>query len=53
MTQATSYETRACLLPLFKQRSSVFKQHYTLFYLHVFPKNINNIIKTILPNWSF
>jgi len=32
----------------------MFKQHYTyfhtLFHLHVFPKNTNNITKTTLPN---
>ena len=54
MTQATSYETRAYLLPLFKQQLSVFKQHYTyfhtLFHSHVFPKNTNNITKLVFLN---
>ena len=43
-----------CLFSLFKQQFSVFKQHYTyfyiLFYLHIFPKNTNNITRNFLPN---
>ena len=34
----------------------VFKQYYmyfyTLFHLHIFSKNINNIIRNLLPNES-
>ena len=37
-----------------EQQFSVFKQHYTYFYtlfhLHVFSKNINNVTRTTLPN---
>ena len=44
----------ACLLQLFKQQFSLFKQHYTYFYtlfhLHEFPKNTNNITRNLLPN---
>ena len=33
---------------------SIFKQHYThfhtLFHLHVFPKNTNNVTRATLPN---
>ena len=43
-----------CLVEHFDNMFSVFKQHYTyfhiLFYLHVFQKNINNIIQTTLSN---
>ena len=43
-----------CLVVNFKEQFSVFKQHYTyfhtLFYPHVFLKDINNIIRTTLPN---
>ena len=43
-----------CLFSLFKQQFSMFKQHYTyfyiLFYLHIFPKNTNNITRNFLPN---
>ena len=39
---------------MFKHTFLVFKQHYiyfhTLIHPHVFPKNINNVIKTTLPN---
>ena len=35
---------------------SVFKQYYmyfyTLFHLYIFSKNINNIIRNLLPNGS-
>ena len=45
---------RGGLVGCFEQPFSVFKQHYTYFYIFfhspVFPKNINNIIRIILPN---
>ena len=45
---------RACLVYVFKHMFSIFKQHYiyfyTLFHLHVFLKNTNNITRTTLPN---
>ena len=38
----------------FEQQFSVFKQHYTyfhtLFHPHVFPKDTNNVSRTILSN---
>ena len=44
----------ARLVHVFKHMFSVFKQYYTyfrtLFHPHVFPKNINNITRTTLPN---
>jgi len=41
----------------FEQQFLVFKQSYmyfhTLFHPYVFPKNINNVTRTMLPNWPF
>ena len=49
-------QLRACLVHVFKHMFSVFKQHYTyfhtLFHLHVFSKNTNNVTRTTLPNGS-
>ena len=45
----------ACLLLLFKQQFSIFKQYYTYFYTlfhpHVFSQN--NFIKNLLPNGPY
>ena len=47
-------ETIGCLVHALKQQFSVFKQYYTyfhtLFHLHVFSKNTNNVTRTTLPN---
>ena len=44
------------MLLLFKQQCSVFKQHYSYFYIffhpYVFSKNINNVIRNFLSNIS-
>jgi len=43
------------LVPQLKQQFLIFKQHYTyfytLFYPHIFPKNTDNVTRTILPNY--
>ena len=39
----------------FKQQFLIFKQHYMYFHAfssHVFPKNTNNVIRTMSPNGS-
>ena len=40
---------RGCLVRYFEQQFSVFKQHYTyfyiLFYSHIFSKTTNNVTK--------
>ena len=45
---------RPRLIELFNNMFSIFKQYYThfhtLFYLHVFQKNTNNVTRTTLPN---
>ena len=42
-----------CLILLFKQQFSIFKQYYTYFYIffysYVFSQN-NNVIRNLLPN---
>ena len=47
---------RVCLVDNLKLTISVSKQHYTYFYtlfhLHVFSKNTNNVTRTMLPNGS-
>ena len=46
-----------CLILLFKQQFSVFKQHYTyfhiLFHLHVFSQNNNKVTRNLLSNGLF
>ena len=34
----------------FRYLNNTIRVSKTLFYLHVFPKNLNNITRTILPN---
>ena len=47
-------QIRSCLVMTFKQRKLLFKHHntyfYILFYPHVFPQNLNNITRNLLPN---
>ena len=41
-------------LMVFKQRKLLFKHHnmhfYTLFHLYIFPQNLNNVTRNLLPN---